>query len=889
MKAKFVSAKRKRVDLLHPKKPNQNCELCNLSKNGISTCVGVSGPPKSKILLVGEALGEREDLIATPFAGDYSQKLNFCLEKANLDLRTLQLTNIVKCKPIGKSPSKKSIDACYPYLLHEILSNKPKVIVALGAAARKVLFATPEELRLKVDKRKLDNYRGFPEKRTFRYKHYKHQCWVIPTYHPSLCLRDWTRDRILTRDLETARNLAHRNLGLKEPGTKIKVVKNYNEAMELIDQLDIRRKFVTDLETTGLSPHSAEIMCAGFCFKKGEAHILPFLLKGKKRKWTRVQEQSICQRLAEVLAHSEIDGQNIKFDIKHYRKKLGVVNYKIGIDTMLAHHCVDENMPHNLTFLCQWYLGWTKYDEAMEPFKIAGKRPIFKTWEVPDQLLHRYCGYDVDGTWQLGSILMAKVAQEGVVRAYNNERDLITPLADVEYRGIQADTELLKSLSFEHKQKAAKLRKKITTVANRYVKPVLDKKGEVVPFNPRSPQQLTGLFQAVGAKLPKRTHAGNISVDKNVIAQLAMHPKTKGGRIAKAISDLRFIDHRVSHFLDGESGDEGFARYLSQYDRWHPNYNIGKPRTARLSADDPAIQTLPKIGGMRKMIIPDQIGIMSAKGFFEEHAKLFECDYSKLELCVLAWAANDAVMAKELINGVDLHTRMAVTKRLMRDPNDEEFARIAKEISEAERALAKGVNFGVVYGQTAPAIVDQNPDKFPLNMPRPERIRTVQKILDAYFRKYVGVAQYQKNQIRLLHKRGYSRSAIFNRKRRLNNAWLNSQYAALCNQHKLRMEQIHLENEALNFNIQAIASDILSMTTKKVYEGIRTANIPTLRIILSLHDALIFSCHAAYIEEAQSRIKDWMEVTLPKNKYHKFAMPLKIDTVVMENWGEHYE
>jgi DNA polymerase-1 len=298
-------------------------------------------------------------------------------------------------------------------------------------------------------------------------------------------------------------------------------------------------------------------------------------------------------------------------------------------------------------------------------------------------------------------------------------------------------------------------------------------------------------------------------------------------------------------------------------------------RTGRLSANDPPIQTIPRTGGLRGIFEPDV-----------PHRDVFlSVDYSGIELRVMAWLANDEVMAPELINGTDLHRRMAVTAKLMRDPSEEEWERMGPEITKQERAIAKGVNFGIPYGRGAASIVDANPDAFPAKMIKQTRVEKVERVIAAYFEKYWGVKLYMERQVDIAKRRGYLRTYTVGRKRRFPGMdWFKSEMAQDCIYRE--MDLMHLEREAQNFQIQSIASDTLSQATKRCYDGIKEAGIPHFRIVMTLHDQLVFNCPRAHVEEAKNLILGWMECFLPKDKKHRYEMPLKVDCNIQRFWGE---
>lgn len=860
-----------------------------MHKKARTCCCETTNPSKRRgILLVGEALGASEDDLGRPFVGDAGRKLNYLLHRAGLNRKELSIGNTVRCRPPGnKTPTKSQIDSCFPYLWHDILKLKPKVVIAMGSAAYQTILGTltagtKGKLKLKLSTKTISSWRGFPQEHTIRWtrpdgKVLKHTFILVPTFHPSAALRSWELDDLIAFDLRLARLAFEGKPTLRWPTTQVEVATTFPKAMALLRKLRRIGRFVTDLETTGLCPHTSRILCAGFCYKSGRADILPLRSQGDKPFWRPEEERRIIEELVVTLEEAELIGQNLKFDIGHLRKLTGIRKYKVVDDTILLHHVLDENKPHNLTFMCQWLLRWHKYDSTLDQYKFKkGKKSVLDAKLVPNEKLWEYCGYDVDGTWQVRKKLKPRIKKEGLEQVYKIELGLTVPLYDMEFRGIHADKSKLIQLGGAYRKTCAGMERQLQQAAMKAVGVLRNKKGEKVPFNPRSPIQLADVLQRLGAKLSKKTASGkNKSVDKFVLASLALK-KNKAGTFAKRIRELRKKEKILTTYLDGKDAKSAFRQHLVG-DRWHPNYNIFIARTGRLSADDPAIQTLPRDYVLRSLVIPDR----------PDH-RIIAADYEKIELFVMAWLSNDAVMVEELLSGIDLHTKMAVTARLMHNPTDEEFEKLAPKITKDERAVAKGVNFGIPYGRGAHAIAEANPEAFPPTMYPKERRQTVQRVINAYFEKYQGIAEYLDEQVSLARKQGYLRSTIFNRTRHLSGIhWFRSKWAKETEHAGLDLS--HLDNEARNFQIQGIASMMLNSKTRIAHKGVEKSRLPGFRILFTLHDALIFNVHHSCTDMATILIKRWMETKLPKDKHHRYELPLRVDVGVHSHWGEEYK
>ena len=928
-----------------PLRHNPDCSRCHLSDKSPLVCFPLSRgecEPTTRMLLVAEAPTMADIREKTHLSGNVGQKFLYLLDRANIKEESLDLTYAVKClTPKGKKPNKKAINACSPYLKYEILKRKPKVIVALGSIVAEQTIKGWSSLPIGEKQSRISYYRGFPVWSTFEVtvkdKTYSHSCWVMPTFSVGACLHSWELDDLFVYDLKNAVEYSRGNIAIKEPTTEFTVATCFDSAQRLIALIAERARsgggLVLDLETTGLDPLQDRILCAGFCWEKGVAHVLPILGQHCEEFWTPDEKQKILEALGDALQDARLWGQNFKFDAKFLRRLLGLHKLNHDFDTMIAHHVLDENKPQRLTFLAQYYLGWDKYDQAMKPYVDEQGNPDYSL--APNEVCWKYLAFDVDATFQLRSLFIPRLKKEKVVTAFKIGLGLSQPLANIEYNGIHIDRREFQNLIQRYKKQAGDALKSLRGYAERWLAraeiddlpkaqvkeraedflaesgfmdgfkeafkgkswtevrrwvALQEGKRRAEKFNPISTKQFQALLIAVGATLNKKTKAGGISTDKTVLSALALKDNA-AGRVARLVGDLRSSNKMLSTYLDGSSVDckqsgivfnapsGGMYNLVTDRSYIHGNYSIARTRTGRLAGG--LLMTLPRLGGLRRPFIPDD----------PEKDVLISADYNKAELRVMAWLAMDDTMLRELLNGVDLHSRMAITVKLGRDPTDAEFDRLLEKFLKLpdwkqQRAVAKGVNFGIPYGRMAPSIVDGNPDSFPLDMPKKQRIASVQAMIDAYFVKYHHIREYMQDQIYIAKKRGYLRSRVSGRKRRLSGAdWFFSDYGQRTS--TWGKDWSHIEREAQNFQIQEIASSELAKATVRVQKAIDDQKIPGMRILKTVHDQLLFNVRRGYEEEAKNLIVTYMSSVLPATKKSPCEMPIVVDADVQKWWGDN--
>jgi DNA polymerase len=302
-------------------------------------------------MFVGEAPGFREDEIAKPFAGAAGQYLDQLLQEINLPRESVYITNANKCRPPeNRTPTRTEIKACQPYLLSEIESVHPDVIVPLGNVA---LEATLGE-------------KGIMKKRGTTIV--KDGITYLPTLHPAAILRNPAWESMIKADFQGLRKLLDGSDS--KPKTKSYIIKSSKSLQVFLSKLvTVSTPIAFDVETWGPSeegglrpwqPGGIVLTCS-FTWEPGTSYVLA--LEHPEAKWD-IPIRTVYQALSAALADKKMVGHNVKFDMAWMRVK--GVKLTASFDTMLAHHLLDENAPHGIKKLSRTYLGADEYEANID-------------------------------------------------------------------------------------------------------------------------------------------------------------------------------------------------------------------------------------------------------------------------------------------------------------------------------------------------------------------------------------------------------------------------------------------------------------------------------------------------------------------------------------------
>lgn len=510
--------------------------------------------------------------------------------------------------------------------------------------------------------------------------------------------------------------------------------------------------------------------------------------------------------------------QNIKYDAL-ILKNLGIQVKGFIYDTMLIHYLLEPDLRHNMDYMSETYLNY-KPVSITELIGSKGKNQLTME-EVPVEKVADYAAEDADITFQLQQYLWTRLEKEGLENLYRNiEEPLVHVLIDMEFEGIRLNIPLLNEYAKELKNHIQIKEKEIYEIA-----------GE--KFNISSPKQVGEiLFDKL--KIPykgSKTKSGQYSTNEEKLSELkSEHPLVENILIHRGWTKL------LSTYV------EALPRMVNPgTGRIHTSFNQALAATGRLSSNNPNLQNIPirtKEGAkVREAFIPR-----------DENYVLLSADYSQIELRLIAEISQDQAMLDAFIENKDVHKATA----------SKVFGVPYEEVTKDQRYRAKTVNFSIIYGAGATNLSRQ------LEIKRSEASELIQQ----YFAQYTGIKSYMETTVSNARDKGYV-TTLMGRRRYLRD--INS---------KSSLEKSLAERMAINTPIQGSAADLIKMAMINIHRYLGENGLGT-RMILQVHDELIFDVPKIEIEMIKPAIKNLMENAMPGLK-----VPILVEMGEGNNWRE---
>lgn len=429
-----------------------------------------------------------------------------------------------------------------------------------------------------------------------------------------------------------------------------------------------------------------------------------------------------------------------------------------------------------------------------------------------------YSGEDADITFQLFKLFQPQLEAEGLASIFSElEMPLVGILADMEIAGIRLDVSELRSYSVELEVELGKLEAEIFSLCGH-------------SFNVRSTKELqTVLFEELGLPPVKKTKTGQ-STDNFVLMELTR----TGNKVPELVLNHRLLSKLKSTYVDALP-----ELVNSNSGRLHTHYIQTGAATGRLASKDPNLQNIP---------VREESGRRIRKAFVPEPGYHFlSADYSQIELVVLAHLSGDPMLKEAFHQGKDIHRQTAAVL----------FGVTETEVTAEQRRIGKTINFGVIYGMSAFRLARD------LRIPR----RDADGFIRRYFERYAGVDRFIKQTVREAERRGFVET-IMGRRRPISR--INS---------RNRTEKMAAERVAVNSPIQGSAADIVKQAMIDVTRVLGEKKMKS-RLLLQVHDELIFEVPEAELSQAQDLVKQRMEQAIT------LSVPLRVSLEVGATWGD---
>ena len=439
--------------------------------------------------------------------------------------------------------------------------------------------------------------------------------------------------------------------------------------------------------------------------------------------------------------------------------------------------------------------------------------------KVPLGPATEYAAEDADVALRLWLRLKPRLAQENVARVYGRvDRPLVPVLGRMERRGIKVDRDYLAKLSREFAEETARLEERIYEAA-------------CGPFTIGSPAQLGEvLYGRLGLKGGRKGKSGQYSTDVNELERLA----GEGVECANLVLEWRQLTKLKSTYTDALQ-----AQINPETGRVHTSYSMTGAQTGRLSSNDPNLQNIP---------IRTEIGRKIRDAFVAEPGyKLLSADYSQIELRLAAHMADVPQLKDAFRSGVDIHSLTA----------EELFGRVDRDT----RNQAKTINFAILYGSSAWGIAGR------LGLPKEEG----KAIIDRYYERFPGIRAFTHSTLAFARDHGFTKT-LFGRKTHFEPN-IRSPNPSI---------RAGAERAAVNAPIQGTSADLIKRAMSRMDEALAAAGLDGVRMLLQVHDELVFEVPDGREEEAAAVIKRVMSQAAEP------AMTLDVPLDVEVGWGEHW-
>ena len=531
-------------------------------------------------------------------------------------------------------------------------------------------------------------------------------------------------------------------------------------------------------------------------------------------------ELEVLQDLKPLFEDEQVEliGHNLKFDLSVLRWRQIVVRGRL-FDTMLAAFLATPDLRRTLDGLASSLLAYAPISiESLIGERGEGQKSLR---EVPVEKVVEYSVEDADIALQLADLLQDKLNETEQIPVFQEEEcPLIPVLVDMECEGIRMDVDQLHEMGAYIDEEIDHSRRRIYELA-----------GEEVDLNStRQVGQVLFDKLKLDPNARRTAKTGQYQTTEQVLQRLSARHE-----IVERILYYRTCTKLKSVYLEQLPN-----AVFEKTGRVHTQYEQGHIATGRLQSNSPNLQTIP---------VRTELGRQIRKAFVprDEDYLILSADYSQIELRIAAELSDDENMKETFQRGDDIHTSTAMRVNGV----------APGEVTEEMRRQAKTVNFGIIYGISAFGLADR------LNIPRAEGADLIENYLDSF----PGIRDYMERTIEFARKNGFVQT-MTGRRRYLRN--INSR-----NGTTRRSE----ERNAINSPIQGSGADMIKLAMIRINRQLAERKMAT-RMLLQVHDELIFDLHKDEQADAPPLIEETMRTALP------LSVPIVVETGVGENWLE---
>lgn len=607
-----------------------------------------------------------------------------------------------------------------------------------------------------------------------------------------------------------------------------------HDGYETVTDLDALDRWITvsrhqgwvaiDTETTGLDATQADLVGVSMALAPNLACYIPLGHGGTDmfaEKPVQIDRAEAIARLKPLLEDPAVlkIGHNLKYDM--------IVLGRAGIrvapydDTIVMSFDLDAGLHgHGMDELAATHLAHSCI--AYKDVVGTGKNQLH-FGQVDLKAATRYAAEDADVTLRLWRRLKPRLAYESVTRVYESvDRPLVAVLAEMESTGIKVDAGVLSKLSSDFAQQIAALEEEIHAIAG-------------FKFTIGSPKQLGDvLFDKMGIKGGRKGKSGVYSTDVNELERIAADKDSPGREMVLKVLDWRQLSKLKSTYTDALQ-----AQINPHTGRVHTSYSLTGAQTGRLSSTDPNLQNIP---------IRTEVGRQIRDAFVAEPGNvILSADYSQIELRLAAHIADVPALRTAFANGDDIHSMTAME--------------LFGEVNRDTRGRAKTINFAILYGISRWGLagrLDVTPDE-------------AQAMISRYFERFPGINRYIADTLREAKERGYT-TTLFGRKTHFPRLKASNPN-----------ERAGSERAAINAPIQGTSADIIKRAMARMGPALREAGLEKVRMLLQVHDELVFELPEGDVAAARPIIERVMATAA--EPAIQLTVPLGVEIGVGPSWG----